>query len=354
MTDGACGRRRGVHRQWPGGGLLVVGVALVFGSLVPAQACDLCAIYTATEQRESRPGPLVGLAEQYSDYSTLQEGGHEVDNPANERLQSSITQLLLGYRFTPRLAVQMNLPVIVREFRRQEESGIVDGEEDGIGDLSLVGSATVYTHVMENGLVRLVALGGLKLPSGDSSRIKEELSETHHDGSGTSRPVARHADHTDDEPDGEEVVSGIHGHDLALGSGSVDGIIGAQVFGSWRRAFFSGAIQYLLRTEGDFDYQYANDLMWSGGPGAFVWLRHDYSIGAQAMFTGESKGKDTLSGAEMDDTAITALYVGPALTFTWGTSLGADLSVDLPVIQNNSALQIVPDYRLRGGATWRF
>jgi hypothetical protein len=350
MSDGVRGTRREARHRQPSGSLAMVPVALVLGCSVPAHACDLCAIYTATELRESRPGIHVGVAEQYTDYPRLQESGHDVDNPANERLQSSITQLLVGYTFTPRLAVQVNLPVIAREYHRLEQTGVVDGNVNGIGDLSLVGNVTAYSKVMENSLVRLDLLGGLKLPSGNSHRLKEELTEPHHDGSGASLSVARHAG----DPDDGEIMSGIHGHDLALGSGSVDGIIGAQFFGSWRRAFFSAAIQYALRTEGDFDYEYANDLMWSGGPGAFVLLHHEYTLGMQAMFTGESKGKDALDGEEMDDTAITALYLGPALTFTWSSSLAAEFAVDLPVIQNNSALQIVPDYRLRGGVTWSF
>jgi hypothetical protein len=184
--------------------------------------------------------------------------------------------------------------------------------------------------VTENTITRLTLLGGLKLPSGNSRRLKEELRES------------------------EEVESGIHGHDLALGSGSVDGIVGAQLFCSWRRLFLTGAVQYLLRTEGDFDYQFANDLMWSGGPGEFVLLTHQYTVGVQAELAGESKGNDTLNGVRGTDTAITALYMGPDVRFTWGTSLGANLAVDLPLLQNNSALQIVPNFRLRGGMTWRF
>jgi hypothetical protein len=56
----------------------------------------------------------------------------------------------------------------------------------------------------------------------------------------------------------------------------------------------------------------------------------------------------------MNDTAITALYIGPDIRLTWGTSLAANLAIDLPVLQHNTALQIVPDFRLRGGLTWRF
>ena len=154
------------------------------------------------------------------------------------------------------------------------------------------------------------------------------------------------------EPD--EVESAIHGHDLALGSGSVDGIVGAQLFWSWRRVFMMAALQYALRTEGDFDYTHAHDLIWAGGPGEFVFLTEQYTVGIQAELTGESKGNDTLGGVKMTDTAITALYIGPDVRFTWGTSLGANLATDLPLVQNNSGLQAVPNFRLRGGLTWRF
>lgn len=299
------------------------------GLCTRACACDLCAIYTGIEQRESRTGFFAGLAEQYSDYESWQREGQKVPNPG-ERLHSFITQLVAGYNFTPRFGLQLNVPLVAREFRRQEAGGFVRGDESGLGDLSLLGTWAAYTGVTENTVTRFTLLGGLKLPSGNSRRIKEELREM------------------------ADVESGIHGHDLVLGSGSVDGIVGAQLFWSWQRAFLTGAVQYLLRTEGDFHYQFANDLIWSGGPGEFVLLTHQYTVGVQAELTGESKGKDTLNGVRGNDTAITALYVGPDVRFTWATSLGANLAVDLPVMQNNSALQIVPNFRLRSGLTWRF
>ena len=86
----------------------------------------------------------------------------------------------------------------------------------------------------------------------------------------------------------------------------------------------------------------------------FALLTHRYSLGLQAVLSGETKGKDTQRGERLADTGITALYVGPGLTFTWGTSLAADVAFDLPAVQDNTAVQIVPDYRVRGGLTWRF
>jgi len=343
---------------------VLVAVVAFLSVGTPAGACDLCAIYTATEQRESRTGVWLGAAEQFSSYNTLQVEGHQVENPAGERLNSFITQFLVGYNFTPRLGLQLNLPVIGRSFRRQEANGIVNGDETGIGDMSLIGSFAAYSDVTEQSVIRWTLLGGLKLPSGNSHRLKEELSEPQSQstadlsaGAVRARPLHEIPidTPTSSETDsGAEVMSGIHGHDLALGSGSTDGVIGTQVFASWQRAFVSAAVQYALRTEGSFGYTYANDLIWNGGPGVFAFLTHEYTVMFQAVVSGESKSNDSLNGVSATDTAITALYAGPGVSVTYGTTLGADIEADLPAFQHNSALQAVPDYRIRGGVTWRF
>ena len=56
----------------------------------------------------------------------------------------------------------------------------------------------------------------------------------------------------------------------------------------------------------------------------------------------------------MNDTALTALYVGPGIRFTWGTQLSAEVAADYPVIQHNTDFQTLPAFRLRGGFVWRF
>jgi hypothetical protein len=330
--------------------------ASLWGGLRPAYACDVCAIYTATEMRESRAGVYAGMGLQYTIYGTLQNSGHEVPNPAGERINSFIAQFVGGYTFTPWLAAQINLPLIGREYRRQEAKGVVDGDSTGIGDLSLLAIATPFSTQTENTVVRWSVSGGLKLPTGNPNRLKEELapepSPSNPDDPFTGHPPPQLVKyHTSGS---ESVPSGVHGHDLALGSGSVDGVLGTQLFASWRRLYFSGVMGYALRTEGSFGYAYANDLTWSAGPGVFAILEHDFTTGLRATISGESKGNDTLNGVRQDDTARTGVYVGPELSFTAGTSLGASIALDVPVVQNNSALQVVPDYRFRGGFTWRF
>jgi hypothetical protein len=179
-------------------------------------------------------------------------------------------------------------------------------------------------------------LGGLKLPTGDPDRLREEQAENHTHAPGQGHPV-----------------SGIHGHDLALGSGSVDGIVGADLFWSWRRAFVGATLLYGIRTEGAFDYEYADDLQWAVAPGAVAWQGAESLVAVQAILTGETKGQDELDGRGLTDTSATTLYLGPGIQGGW-KSLVAEAAVEIPVLTNRTGIQIVPDVRVRGGLRWRF
>lgn len=331
-----------------------------------ASACDICAVYIATEVAQGRTGFRAGIGQQYSHFGTLQDGGTEVPNPAGERMDSSITQFLLGYQFTDRIGAQLNLPLISRSYRRLESDGrITHGDETGIGDISLLADGLAWSRVTDESVFRFSLLAGLKLPTGNSDRLADELpapGATASLGGAAQRLGSRvrfrprHTTGGGSTGGGEDEhhASGIHGHDLALGSGSVDGIVGGSIYWTWKRAFMTAAMQYAIRGEGSFDYQYANDLVFEGGPGVHLLLEHQYTLSAQAVLFAETKGKDTQQGRRLDDTATTQLYVGPGLHFTWGTSVAADVVVDLPAVQNNTALQIVPDFRLRGGVVVRF
>jgi hypothetical protein len=148
--------------------------------------------------------------------------------------------------------------------------------------------------------------------------------------------------------------SGIAGHDLALGSGSVDGLLGTGLSLRWRRLFLNAGVQYALRTEGSFGHQFANDLIWWGGPGVYLSLTHNHSLTLQLFASGETKGKDTVYGVPDEDSAETIVYLGPQIGLTLGSRFGLQIGADLPVSVQNSGLQIVPDYRAHAAFTWRF
>jgi hypothetical protein len=311
-------------------------VAILTAACAPSLfACDLCAVYSAAESRgEIGRGVFAGVAEQFTHFGTLQEDGRPVSNEAGQRLDSSITQLLLGWNFSERAGIQFNAPLIHRSFRRAEGAGVARGTESGPGDVSLLGHAQVVRSESRRGTFAWTLLAGVKFPTGDTRRLREELAET--------------------EPAPGETESGIHGHDLTLGSGSVDGLLGTSVYARWRRAFFSAALQYAVRTEGDHGYQFANDLLWSGGPGALLAMSDAFTLSLQANVSGESKGKDELHGERMEDTGITSVFIGPELGLTWRGRLGVELGADFPVSLDNTARQIVPDWRVRGAVTWHF
>jgi hypothetical protein len=298
-------------------------------------ACDLCSVYRALETRESRPGWYAGVFEQFSRFTTLRDDGERVPNQANQFLDSSITQLVLGHQFNRQLGAQLNVPVIYRSFRRPHDDKIERDTEAGPGDVTLLAHARVFEHHGEKTTMLASALLGVKFPTGNSRRLREELEEDHHD-----------VDH------GPQ--SGVHGHDLALGSGSYDVVLGAETFARWKRFFAAAAVQYAARTKGDFDYKFANELTGRAGPGVYVLLGHEAALGLQCLVAGEWKPKDQLNGKPVRDTGITAVYLGPALTASRGRHLSTDVAVEFPVLQETTDLQIVPDYRVRAAVLWRF
>lgn len=185
-----------------------------FAVLTPACApslfaCDLCAVYSATQARgEIGKGFSAGVAEQFTHFGTMQDGGVKVPDDVGQWLDSSVSQLFVGYNFSERFGVQFNAPLIQRSFKRPDGFAIDRGTESGLGDVSLVGHFNAVRWEKMRQTFSWTILGGVKLPTGSAHRLQEELTEV-------------------EIPGAPE--SGIHGHDLTLGSGSVDGIVGTGI-----------------------------------------------------------------------------------------------------------------------------
>lgn len=301
-----------------------VSLLVVAACAQPVAACDLCSVYAATEaQGGGGKGLFGGVAEQFTYFNTLQIDGQNVANEGNQYIKSSVSQVFAGYNFNDRIGVQFNLPIIYRAYGY----GSIQDSESGIGDASLVGNVRLYEKLAENFTFNWTALGGVKFPTGATGHLNP------------------------DEPD---FSPGIGGHDLTLGSGSWDGLVGTGFFARWKRVFLAGAMQYAIRTEGAYGYQFANDWSWFGGPGVYLLLGDTQTLSLQAVVSGESKGQDTMPGMTMDDTAGTIVYLGPQINYTWSSKLSAQVGVDLPVSIAASGEQLVPNYRVRAALTWRF
>jgi hypothetical protein len=226
--------------------------------------------------------------------------------------------------------------------------------------MSLIGILRPWSWMNERSVMRVTLLGGLKFPTGDSSRLREEKENRERaeggaaasasTGSGLGRILQ--ADHI---PAGSP--SGINGHDLALGSGSWDGVVGGSAYGSFDRVFLTANTQYSPRSEGSYGYQYGNEIAWLVTLGGYVLLRHDSTLALQFVTSGTYQRPDTLDGTSTsaegeEDFSRLWVFVGPGMTFTWGTSLAAEIAGDLPVEYRDVGL--IPEYRIRGGITYRF
>ena len=291
--------------------------------IMSAQGCDLCGCYTPQLEAVSAPnltledqtwasGLYGAVAEQFTYFNTVQIDGREVGNPTDQKLSSSITQLVGGYTFNHRFALQVNVPLIYRSFVRPEGFAIDRGTESGLGDVSLLGKLVLFHYTSagrrevqfeDSKSPRLVEhepdftlsgvfLSGVKFPTGDSSRIREEFNETEIEGA---------------------PVSGIHGHDLTLGTGSYDALFGGQISLRYRNFFFQQDLQFTLRGDGLHQYHFANDLSWSGGPGYYFIRTPRAILGLQAVVAGEHKDVDRFRGDPAEDTGITSVSVVRAL-----------------------------------------
>ncbi len=292
------------------------------------------------------------VGEQFTRFGTLQLDGEEVANPTGQYLNSSITQLVTGYQINSRFALQINMPLIYREFKRPDGFEIQQGTVSGLGDLSLLLKTVVFHYASPaqrsfefygsknpvavehepDFTVSAVLLTGIKFPTGDSSRLEEEFHEI-------------------EVPGAPE--SGIHGHDLTLGTGSYDGLFGEQNALRCKNLFFETNVQFTLRGDSTHQYHFANDLIWSGGPGYYIVCNHDTVFGVQLAASGEYKDVDRFRGKPAEDTGITSVFLGPRLLASRGR-WSAELAADLPVFIHNTALQAVPDYRLHVGISVQF
>jgi hypothetical protein len=336
-------------------------VVLFFSAGLTGRACDLCGCYTpqlaTTSEATSAPlfswaaGSYAAVSEQFTHFATAQLDGNEVANPTGQYLDSSITRLVAGYEINSRFSLQVDIPVIYREFKRPENFAIDRGTVSGLGDVSLL-LRTVAFHYSSPGrrtfditeknpvavehepdfTASAVLIAGLKFPTGATSRLKEEFHETDIPGA---------------------PASGIHGHDLTLGTGSYDGIFGGQTSVRYKNVFFETNTQFTLRGDGAHQYHFANDLTWNGGPGYYLVRHRDAIIGLELVVSGEYKDVDRFRGAKAIDTGITSVFTGPRLIASRGR-WSAEIAGEIPVSLDNTAFQIVPDYRLHGAISLHF
>jgi len=336
-------------------GLILLGICAT-----RAPACELCAIYSASNARaDASRGFTLTLAEQYVSQHTLQLEGAPITgfpffNAAY--LDSSYAHVVPSYNFSSRFGLNLNAPIIHREFHRTQlasPSGTVydeSGSITGLGDIALIARLSLLQKVKMTSSININLLAGAKFPTGDTARLDNEVASAKLD-LATYGPGHQHG-----------LIGGIHEHDLSLGSGSYDGVFGLSSTFRWKRWFINNQTQYYLRSEGR-DYQFGDMIIVSGGPGVYFPLGEQSTLSVQANAFYEANARDKIIGQTFDQTGMSAWYLGPLLNLSLGEHFSANAGVDIPLNwrifgQNfrvyNHGLQTVADYRVHAGFTWRF
>lgn len=363
-------------------------------------SCDIClpsAVPRGPIQVFFEPGWQVGVDHQYTPLKDMHFDSDSIANPAGERILSNTTHFNFTYNVTEKAGFIITIPFHNKDYRRLTAGGVEQGTVSGIGDMVVRARfSPVAQFSPERALVWTVE-AGLKLPTGDSSMLREQHShaaaDAPHDDSGDDHD---HDDghHDDDDHDddhdhdegeehhdrgwlghggvdhggGEEeeehhetplaaapvehIHSAVEGHDLALGSGSVDGVLGTGVVFRQGRFYAAGGGQYLLRSQGTAGYRYGDMLTWRVAPGYLFVNEENQVIGLQLNVAGEHHDPNRIYNVK-DHGYVDIIYAGPEL-LAQGESLSLGVGLDLPVKYHAEGVTLAPDYRARFHFNWRF
>jgi hypothetical protein len=329
---------------------------LVFFLAQGAWGCELCAIYGADNALgQSGSGFIFTLSEQYIPYDVSQLAGNEIKLANPNYVNSWVTHLVAGYNFSPAFGVNLNLPFTYLDFKRTDLRYSLTAlpalfteksTEFGLSDLALVGRFSMVRKQSMHYSLFVTLLGGIKFPTGDASRLEDEVNQSKIFQSflppGTPHDPLAHS------------ITSVHQHMLALGSGSYDGVFGLTENARWQRWFLNAQFQYYLRTEGEAGFQYGDELLLSGGPGGFLWLGESFTVALQLNALYDVMRRDELLGQSSDRTGSTSWFIGPLMSFTWGSRFSLTAGVDLPLRIANNGFQSVPSFRAEAGISYRF
>ncbi len=324
-----------------------VTLLFVFLSLLSpaaARACDPCALYNASRIQNPDAGDFtLAVSEQYTDFDRAGDKGPNSVRDGEQVTDFSTTQLAVSYSATERLGFQLNLPILARRTEKFETYRKSSNSDSGLGDLSLIANYAVVYKREANWTFVTSLFGGVKLPTGDTGVLEdfstgEEAEGEHH----KFRPK-------------HHVIGGVSGgRALAFGTGSYDFISGVNLFTRLDRVLLLSSVQYTLKTEGDFNYEFADDVIFSVVPAYYLYLEDELTVAGGVSFSGEFKGRDHLDGALVDGSGISNLYLGPDVIITAGNGLGAELGMDFRVSNEDVGASVVPDMRFRGSIFYRF
>lgn len=323
--------------------LLFLCATHVICGVTSAYACDPCSLYNASRLQGLVPDTFTFAVSEQNTSFDRPVGTPENSTRDGEYVREfSTTQFSGSYDFDQEVGFQITLPVITRIFDQFSNYRYDTKSDMGIGDISIIGRYSPLNYRKDDWSVVSGFTYGIKLPTGDTGTLGEVTGEVEEESHAHS--ALRH--HT--------IASASGGRALTFGTGSIDYILGVNLFTRYQRVFLLTDAQYSIRTEGSFDYEFADDLVWSIGPGYYLSLEHDQSVAARLTLTGEFKGADRLEGEKVSGSKFSNIYLGPEVLFSLSNALSGQLGVDMRTTDDDAHSTVVPELRIRAALAYRF
>ena len=323
--------------------LLLCSTILFFSKV--ASACDPCALYNASRMFGHSPESFtLGVSNQYTsfDKATKPDSGSIRDGELVKGFNT--TQLNFGYDLNEKSGLQLTLPLVTRRFNTISRYQSESDSDFNLGDSIIAGNYSFYNYRDGEVVVLAGVTAGIKLPTGDTG-VLEDVSTSGANGGLKTKNLFKHH---------QLSSSSGGGRALTFGSGSVDYIVGANLLTRYKRYFFLTNYQYTLRTEGDFDYEFADDMVWSTGPGYYFAVDDKYTVGTRVVASGEYKASDKLKGNKVEYSALSNLYVGPEIIATINNRYFIETGIDFRTSSEDASLTVVPTTRFRFSLSYRF
>ncbi|MCO6432519.1 MAG: hypothetical protein J5J00_16820 [Deltaproteobacteria bacterium] len=315
--------------------------ALLLTTSSVALACEPCALFNAAMLRGHSAGNFTfSISEQFTEFDRSEELEENSIRDGELVRSYSTTQFALGYDISESWGVQATLPFIVRHFDEIKRYRADTKEDAGIGDMYVTASyLPLNIKNVEWSLLGGV-IGGLKLPTGDTGVLGDVSRE---EGPEERRLFKHHP-----------VGSSTGGRALTFGSGSLDYLVGINVLGRYQKTLILADAQYTFRTEGDYDYEFADDLLWSIAAGYYIFLEDESTVAVTAAISGDHKEQDELAGADVPGSQFSNIYVGPQLLFTLNDRISGLAAVEFRTGGSDQGSFIVPDVRYNLSLSYLF
>jgi hypothetical protein len=303
-----------------------------------AFACYPCSLFNVSKLQGVESSKFsFSINDSYSSYDKAQDLDYKENRDGEFVRDYNLAQLGLSYGLSDAVSLDFYLPVINRNSDQVEGLRVSSEKDSGVGDMILGSSLDIYSPSGDNWFFKSTGILGIKLPTGDSGTLGSSINESstqtrHHPASGSSAS----------------------GRNLVFGTGSVDFIMGLGTFATYEKFLFLGTLQYTAKTEGDYDYKFADDFLWSAGSGYYLSIEDKHTLALAAILSGEQKSKDSIGSELVQGSQFSNLFLGPSLLITLQNRLGAELGFDFRVTGEDVDSVVVPEWRLKAQLSYNF